>query len=171
MAKIALGIGSNINREENIRSGIDELAKFIHDLSISPVYESPAFGFDGHPFLNLVVTGTTDQSLDAMIHVLRQVEYRHGREVNASKFSSRQLDIDILLFDQQVGSFSGVTLPREEILQQAYVLKPLADVAGQERHPISGKTFAQLWLDFSGDKRQVWQSEFQLQVAKAVGFQ
>lgn len=169
MAKIALGIGSNIDREENIRSGIEELGKCVQGLCLSPVYESPAYGFDGYPFLNLVAWGDTDQPLGAMITLLREVEYRHGRERNASKFSSRQLDIDILLFDDKVGTFHGVTLPREEIMEQAYVLKPLADVAGQVSHPVLGETFSELWLAFSGDTRQVWQSEFQLELPLVAG--
>ena len=55
MANVYLSIGSNVNRSENIRSCIDSLAAFFGQLSLSPVYESTAVGFEGDNFYNLVV--------------------------------------------------------------------------------------------------------------------
>lgn len=161
MTKILLGIGSNINREENIRSGLEVLPKFISGLRISPVYESPAYGFSGDNFFNLAVSGHTDSSLSELIHLLREVEFSHGREKNASKFSSRQLDIDILMYGMEVGEFFGVTLPRDEILTRAYVLKPVADLEPDYCHPLSNKCFRDLWMEFDGNKKKLWQSDFQ----------
>lgn len=161
MPKILLGIGSNINREENIRSGMDVLPRFVGDMKISPVYESPAYGFSGENFYNLAVSGDTEHPLDELIHLLREVEFAHGREKQTSKFSSRQLDIDILMYGSKVGEFYGVTLPRVEILSRAYVLKPMSDIEPDYLYPQSDKCLRDLWLEFNGDKRQLWQSEFQ----------
>ncbi len=161
MPKILLGIGSNINREENIRSGIETLSSVVRDMCVSPVYESPAFGFNGDNFFNLVVMGETERSLDELVGLLREIEFTHGREKDAAKFSSRYLDIDILIYGDKVGVFQGLELPRPEVLTQSYVLKPIVDVAPELAHPKEGKSFELLWETFSGDKRQIWQSDFQ----------
>ncbi|MFL0801813.1 MAG: 2-amino-4-hydroxy-6-hydroxymethyldihydropteridine diphosphokinase [Agarilytica sp.] len=161
MPKILLGIGSNINREENIRSGIETLSKVVSGMCVSPVYESPAFGFSGDNFFNLVVLGETDRFLSELVGLLREIEFTHGREKDATKFSSRYLDIDVLIYGEKVGLFEGLELPRPEILTQSYVLKPIVDIAPELVHPKEGKRFDTIWANFSGDKRQLWQSDFQ----------
>ncbi|MFL0804355.1 MAG: 2-amino-4-hydroxy-6-hydroxymethyldihydropteridine diphosphokinase [Agarilytica sp.] len=161
MPEILLGIGSNINREENIRSGLETLSGIVCHMRVSPVYESPAFGFSGDNFFNLVVAGETERSLDALIGLLREIEFSHGREKDAAKFSSRYLDIDILTYGDRVGEFNGLELPRPEVLTQPYVLKPIADIVPASVHPKERKRFDSLWEHFPGDKRQLWQSEFQ----------
>ena len=95
------------------------------------MYEGQAIGFDGQPFLNLAVSVETELGVGEMARRLRHIEYEHGRPRNASRFSSRQLDIDILTYDDIVGVIEGVELPRGEILENAFVLRPLAELAPQ----------------------------------------
>ena len=73
MARVYLGVGSNIERERYITAGLDALAGLFGDMEISPVYESDAIGFDGQPFLNLVVGVSTDLSLADMAKRLRHI--------------------------------------------------------------------------------------------------
>ena len=148
MARVYLGLGSNIERERYITAGLDALAVLFGKLDISPVYDSAAVGFDGQPFLNLVVGVTTDLSVGELAKRLRHIEYEHGRPQNATRFSARQLDIDILTYDDQVGVIDGVELPRGEILENAFVLRPLADLAPEARHPDNNITYAELWTRF-----------------------
>jgi 2-amino-4-hydroxy-6-hydroxymethyldihydropteridine diphosphokinase len=148
MARVYLGVGSNIERERYITAGLDALAALFGDMDISPVYESAAIGFDGQPFLNLVVGVNTDLSLADMAKRLRHIEYEHGRPENATRFSSRQLDIDILTYDDLVGVIDGVELPRGEILENAFVLRPLADLVPEARHPENNVAYAELWKRF-----------------------
>ena len=148
MARVYLGVGSNIERERYITAGLDALAGLFGDMEISPVYESDAIGFDGQPFLNLVVGVNTDLSLADMAKRLRHIEFEHGRPQNATRFSARQLDIDILTYDDLVGVIDGVELPRGEILENAFVLRPLADLAPEARHPDNNITYAELWTRF-----------------------
>ena len=148
MAHVFLGLGSNIERERYLGAGLDAVERLFGHFGFSRVYDSDAIGFHGQPFLNMVVDVRTDLEVGELSRVLRHVEFEHGRPVNASRFSARQLDIDILLYDDLVGDISGVQLPRDEILYNAFVLRPLAELAPDLVHPVAGKTLAALWAAF-----------------------
>ena len=160
MARVYLGVGSNIERERYITAGLDALADLFGHMDISPVYDSEAVGFEGQPFLNLVVGVNTDLTVAELAKQLRHIEYEHGRPENASRFSSRQLDIDILTYDDLVGVIEGVELPRGEILENAFVLWPLAIVAQGEIHPSDGRTYAALWDEMNRVPQSISQVSF-----------
>ena len=122
MAQVLLGLGSNIKREHYLRAGLDALHDLFSQVVLSSVYDSAAIGFQGQPFLNMVAAVRCDLPLVALAAKLRQIEIAHGRPLNASRFSARQLDIDILTYDAVVGTVDGVQLPRDEILENAFVL-------------------------------------------------
>ena len=151
-ATVYLGLGSNRNAEANIAAGIQALRKAFGNVRISPVYRSPAVGFEGSDFLNCAAVIKTGMALGELKQWLVELEDRHGRDRSQPKFSDRTLDIDILLYDDLVGEHDGLELPRDEILKYAHVLKPLADLAPQLRHPVTGKTFAEHWERFEGDR-------------------
>lgn len=151
MANVFLGLGSNIHRERYIGVGLDALAEMFGELHASSVYDGDAIGFAGDPFLNLVVRIETALPVGALARQLRQLEYTHGRPANATRNSPRQLDIDILTYDDRVSVVDGVVLPRPEILTNAFVLRPLAELAPEERHPEVGDTYASLWDAYDQD--------------------
>jgi len=160
MAKVFLGLGSNIERERYIVAGLDAMARLFGDFSHSSVYDSAAIGFDGPPFLNLVVGIETEFTVSELARTLRDIEWEHGRPRNATRFSARHLDIDILTYDALVGEIEGVELPRGEILENAYVLQPLAELAPGVHHPVSGKTYAELWRGFDRQLQALERVEF-----------
>ena len=143
-----LGIGSNIEPEKHVRLGLDELATSFRLSRVSTVYRSAAAGFDGAPFLNCVVAIDTVMPLAALAAAIREIEFRYGRTLDCSKFSSRHLDIDILTFDDLSGVHDGIVLPREEISKSAYVLCPFAEIAGDLRLPEQHLTLARLWQQY-----------------------
>ena len=149
VVKIYLGIGSNIEPEKNIHAGLNSLTSLFSTLNISPIYLAPAFGFDGDDFYNLVVGAETDLPITDVVNVLRQLEFDHGRPLQAVKFAPRSLDIDLLLYGDYVGAVdcgSGeYKIPRSDIDKFDFVLRPLQDIAGELHHPQSGKTFTELW--------------------------
>ena len=148
MTEIFLGLGSNIRPEHYLPRGLAELVELLGPLRQSPVYAGPAIGFEGAPFWNLVVGATTALSVGALQSALRQIEYAHGRAVDATRYSDRHLDIDILTYGSHTGVVDGVTLPRAEILERAFVLRPLAELAPDALHPQLGERYAYLWESF-----------------------
>ena len=144
MAQIYVSIGSNINREQSIRAGIKELRELFGEVELSPVYESISVGFEGDNFYNLAAGFTTSLSIEDLNRTLSDIEDRHGRDRSGPRFSSRTLDIDLLLYDKVVIETDCV-LPRPEIYKNAFVLKPLADIAGNMNDPIKGDDYSTLW--------------------------
>jgi len=139
-----LSLGSNIEPERHLRAAIAELRARFGDVVVSPVYRSGAVGFDGPDFLNLAAAIDTDLdplALDAWLHAL---EDRHGRRRDVPRYASRTLDVDIVLIDDLVVEGPGhLRIPRPE-LREAFVLKPLSDIAPDVRDPVSGSTLVEL---------------------------
>ena len=108
MATAFLGVGSNIERERYIVAGLDALQGIFGELALSSVYDSEAIGFDGQPFLNLVARVETGLAVGELARQLRHIEVEHGRLPGATRFSARQLDIDLLTYDDEVGIIDGV---------------------------------------------------------------
>lgn len=156
MARVYLSVGSNVDRDKNIRAGLDDLAEQFGELECSPVYESVAFGFDGDNFYNLVLGFDTEDSVYDVAKILRGIEDRRQRVRDGVKFSSRTLDLDLILYDDLVLTDGRIRIPREDIEQYAFVLQPLADIAPDHVHPELDKTYAQMWSKF--DPEQVKQS-------------
>ncbi|MDI1302448.1 MAG: 2-amino-4-hydroxy-6-hydroxymethyldihydropteridine diphosphokinase [bacterium] len=162
MPRVYLSLGSNIDREKNIRSALHELESRYGDMLVSTVYESEAVGFTGDAFYNLVVGIDTEKPVATLAAELRAIEEAHGRERHGQKFSARTLDIDILTYGNACGEIDGVMLPRDETLKNAFVLRPLADVAGHDRHPGTARTFAEHWDAYDQKKQKLWPIEFPL---------
>jgi 2-amino-4-hydroxy-6-hydroxymethyldihydropteridine diphosphokinase len=142
---ITLGIGSNINAVENLTSCLDMLLLHFHDMAMSSVFESDAIGYDGAPYLNMVVGMETEMSMREVVAFIKEIERKHGRQNGQPSLSSTTLDIDILTFGHEKGVVEGVKLPRPEIAKNAFVLWPLSQVAGRHRHPELNQTYADLW--------------------------
>jgi 2-amino-4-hydroxy-6-hydroxymethyldihydropteridine diphosphokinase len=130
-------------------------------MSLSSVYDSAAIGFDGQPFLNMAVAVDTDIALPDLAAHLRHIEVEYGRPANATRFSARQLDIDILTYGDQVGVTGGVELPRGEILYNAFVLCPLAELAPEAVHPVEGKSYSELWEAFDRASQSLRRVDFE----------
>lgn len=144
---VYLGIGSNIDASNNIASCKDSLQSTFSHCRFSRTFESESVGFKGDNFLNLVAEVTTEQSLPELISSLKSLEDRLGRKREGAKFSSRHIDIDILLFGDE-SLDTPIKLPREEIYENAYVLWPLAELAPELQDPVSGQLFSSLWSAF-----------------------
>ena len=157
-----LGIGSNVDVEHNVRSGLATLRAAFGAVELSPVYRSVAVGFEGEDFINLAARIETQMQPLELKELLNSLEDRHGRRRQAPKFSDRTLDIDILLFDDLWLHCPGLVLPRPEILHFAHVLRPLAELAPDMVHPSARRPLSQLWTDFEGERSGLTPTDFPL---------
>ncbi|MDR9407028.1 MAG: 2-amino-4-hydroxy-6-hydroxymethyldihydropteridine diphosphokinase [Spiribacter sp.] len=147
MTRAYLSIGSNISPERYVHAAVAALSERYGELIISPVYQNAAVGFDGDDFYNLVVGLDTDESAEQLAAACREIETEQGRTREAQRFSARTLDIDLLTLGSVIRDDVPI-LPRDEILKYAFALKPLVDVAPDERHPTDGRRYADIWAAF-----------------------
>jgi 2-amino-4-hydroxy-6-hydroxymethyldihydropteridine diphosphokinase len=154
MPRVWVSVGSNIEREKHTRAALDDLRALFGKLIVSPLYEAGAVGFEGDAFFNLVVGFDTELPPSRLHGLMREIEARHGRERGSEKFAARTLDLDLLTYGREVTDEGGKRLPRDEIIHYAFVLAPLADVAGDELHPQLGETYRSLWEKFYPDDAQ-----------------
>lgn len=159
MATIYISIGSNINPSENIQHALNDLEKVFSEISCSRHYESESVGFEGDNFINLVARANTDMDLVVVAEHLHKIEDQHGRDRSGPKFSSRTLDLDLLLYDDQIFEQGKLKIPRDEILFNAFVLRPLAELAPDLLHPTENKTYAELWHAYDKDSQPLWPIE------------
>lgn len=148
MPWVWISLGSNLDREASLRGALRHLRSAASDLVLSSVYESAAVGAAGPSFYNLVAGFQTDLGVAVINDWLRGIETAFGRVRGADKNAPRTLDLDLLTYGERVGVIDGYALPRDDIMQYAFVLAPLAEVAPHERHPFDGRPYAELWAAF-----------------------
>jgi len=160
VATIYISLGSNINRDENTLAGVNALKQAFGELTLSSVYESDAVGFEGDAFYNMVIACEVNTPVFETNQILRDIEDAHGRDRSGPKFSSRTLDLDLLLYDDLILEDDGLKLPRGEILKNAFVLWPLAEIAPDLQHPETGTSYAVLWSVFDKNKENLKPIDF-----------
>lgn len=159
---IYISLGSNIEPHRHLRSAAQALALQFDQISFSPVYRSPAIGMQGDEFLNAVAMAQTRLAESAIVEMLKNIEDRHGRDRGKPKFSSRTLDLDLLLYAPHKPCNTSPPPAHPEISQQAYVVKPLADIAPNLIHPPSQLTIEQLCQRMQRDKPKDFQQLYRV---------
>lgn len=144
MTTVYVGVGSNIERRKHIEAGIEELSTIGNHLQISTIYECASVGFNSAAFYNLVVALETRLSLSDFVAQLRAIESRWGRDPQAKKFQDRTLDLDIILFGEDI-SAQDPELPRSDIFKYPFVIQPLYDLSPERIVPNDGRSVRQIW--------------------------
>jgi len=147
LATAYIALGSNIgDREEHLRSAITALNQIGNVTEISSFYETEPVGAIPQPdFLNAAVQLQTQQKPEELLSALLRIEQQHGRDRTASPPKGpRKLDLDFLSYDGIVLETPTLTLPHPALEQRRFVLAPLAEIAPEWQHPVSGKTSTQL---------------------------
>lgn len=144
MTTVYVGVGSNIERRKHIEVAIEELSTIGNHLQISTIYECASVGFNSAAFYNLVVALETRLSLSDFVAQLRAIESRWGRDPQAKKFQDRTLDLDIILFGEEI-SVQDPELPRSDIFKYPFVIQPLYDLSPERIVPNDGRSVRQIW--------------------------
>jgi len=143
-----ISIGSNIDKDKHIPASLSALEQVFGELTISSIYETEAVGFTGDVFYNLVVGFDSDLEVKTVAKQLRQIELDNGRTRDSRKFAARTLDLDLILYGDLIINDGRLQIPRDEIEHYAFVLEPLAEIAPDLKHPISQRSYAELWEQF-----------------------
>jgi 2-amino-4-hydroxy-6-hydroxymethyldihydropteridine diphosphokinase len=156
---IYISVGSNVDKEKHTKAGLHGMNQAFGELTLSSVFESESVGFEGNNFYNLVVKAHTSLSIEQVCVVLKKIEQDNKRQRVEQKFAPRTLDLDLLLYDQQIMT-QPIQLPRPEVLYNAFVLKPLAEIAADEVHPIVNESYANLWQTYDKSQQKLWVIKF-----------
>lgn len=136
-----LSLGSNLgNREEYIKNAITEIDRQIGKITkVSSLYETEPWGFNSeNKFINVAVEVETELSITNLLEIVHKIEYEAGRvrDVNATGYVDRVIDIDILLFDNIIYDNPQITLPHPKMHLREFVIEPLVEIAPNVIHPI-----------------------------------
>jgi len=148
MARVYLGLGSNIDPRKNLQIGVHELRARYGELQLSAIYESAALGFEGADFLNMVIGFESDVPPRDLQKNMELIHDLTGRDRSSGRFRSRPLDIDLLLYGDLVVDEPKLKLPRCDVLNYNFVLRPLAELDPGLIHPVTGKTMLEHWQQF-----------------------
>lgn len=156
MTAVYVAAGSNVEPQKYLSRALRAMAAAYGPLTLSPAYRNQAVGFSGEDFINLVVGFHTEHSATEVRQQLQKIEAACDRPPGAAKWAPRTMDLDILLFGDLVSDEPGLIIPRPDLLKRPYMLKPMADIAPDVRHPTLGKTMRELWDAFdSGEHSMV----------------
>lgn len=143
-----IALGANLgDRRANIALALEKLRQTpgIAVTKVSALIENPAVGgpADSPPFLNGAAEVMTTLSARALLASLLEIEKQIGR-VRREKWGPRVIDLDLLLYGDEVLAQDGLTLPHPLLHERKFVLKPLAEIAAQVKHPVLGKNIGEL---------------------------
>ncbi len=154
---VILALGSNLgDRLDYMQKALQNIHENIGWIAdISKVYETPAWGFEGNSFLNACVSVSTRLSAEQILQQILEIESLLGRErSNSENYQNRTIDLDILLFEEEIVEAPDLKIPHPGIPERSFVLKPLNDIAGSQIHPELKKKISRL-LEETMDRTEI----------------
>jgi 2-amino-4-hydroxy-6-hydroxymethyldihydropteridine diphosphokinase len=147
-ARAFIGLGSNIEpRLDYLRAAVTALAELGEVVHVSGVYETaPVGGVLQHDFLNAVAELSTRLDPVNLVQHLKAIESRIGR-IERARWHEREIDLDLLFYNDVVLRIPGLTIPHEELHKRAFVLVPMMEIAPNFVHPVFGRSVSDLLND------------------------
>ena len=142
-----IGLGSNLgDRMWFLQSATAEIHRKVGDvIAVSGVVQSPASGFQGNDFLNACIEINTRLDPQRLLHVLLEIERNLGRNRgDKGGYSNRQIDLDLLLYEDQIIKTQDLLVPHPGMEKRRFVLQPLSEIASGVKHPEKGVTISEL---------------------------
>lgn len=141
--RVFIGLGSNLgNREEHIYNAL-RLMHYLPTINVvgtSPIYETEPIGVEDHPdYLNMTAEIVTTLQPEELLHALQSFEAELGRH-SQGMLEPRTIDLDILIFGDQVVDTESLAIPHPRLTERKYVLRTLLDIDANLRHPSTGLT-------------------------------
>lgn len=143
---VAISLGSNLgDRLGHLQRSLPPLEASIEGIRCSAVYESEPMCVPAQPlFLNACCVGSTRLAAGALLSELKRIERKAGRRPGSARFGPRELDLDLLLYEDAVVDEPGLRVPHPRMAERAFVLRPLAEIAAEWVHPENGRTIAEM---------------------------
>jgi len=143
--QVALALGSNFgDRSAALRAALKELVPYVRVTATSKVYEGPAlYVADQPPFFNAAVIGETALEPPVLLRALKTLEYELGRQPTF-RYGPRLIDLDIIFYGDKIVNAPELAIPHPLLEEREFVLRPLADIAPEWKHPQTGRSVAEL---------------------------
>jgi len=169
MARVFIGVGSNIDPQANVREAAKLLARDVHVVAISTVYLTDAEGAsEQSAFYNGVIEAETELPAAQLKHsLLRRIEATLGRRRTADKYAARTVDLDLLLYDDLLTDTGDLVLPDPDIARRPFLAIPLFELAPELALPGTGERIAEIAARFS-DHPMTPLPEFTQQLRKEI---
>ena len=149
MPRVYVAVGGNVEPERWLPVAARELRRHFPDARFSSCYRNPAFGFEGADFVNAAAGFDTTLAAEAVLARCHEVEAACGRRRDDPKWAPRVMDVDLLLYGDTVAETTAYRLPRPDLLRRCFMLRPLAELAPELRHPLTGRSILDHWLELA----------------------
>ena len=149
MPRVHIAVGGNVEPERWLPVAARALRRHFPGARFSSCYLNPAFGFEGADFVNAVAGFDTELAPEAVLAHCHEVEALCGRRRDDPKWAPRVMDVDLLLYGDTVTETTAYRLPRPDLLRRCFMLRPLAELAPELRHPLTGRSILDHWQELA----------------------
>ena len=159
-----LSLGSNLgNKLNNLQSALDLISEKVGRITkVSSVYKTRSWGFKGDDFLNICIEVSTNLNPESVLDRVLKIENILGRKrEDSDEYKARVIDIDVLLFDNEIIFYNNLKVPHPRMLDRKFVLVPLTEIAANVKHPIEKKTIL-MCLQSCTDTSEIEETDLQL---------